>query len=180
MRAEFKIASVVCLFVALCFYFYTLCFPLRETLGVLNQKSRIEFNTAWQNDSFIDISIFARASNITLFYQNAPVAKLNSLSIVNLGFVAIGVASNLTPIQKIVDFSVDKIFVIYTPLMPKTVKIYGYGDFGSLSGSVNSSLLSLFIKPSERFSEFKSSLLGSKILSSLKPQDDGFGLEYAY
>ena len=180
MSKEFKTVLFGLAFACLSFYFFTLSFPTKETLALANQKCKVELGVSWQSASFADFGVVDRFGETTIFSQNAPVVKFKSGYIINCGALIFGIFNNLEPTQKIVDFSASTIIAIYSPLAPKTLKIFGWGDFGSLNAALNSKLLSVNILPSDKLNEFKSSPLGAKLLSGFQTSADGIKADYAF
>jgi hypothetical protein len=180
LSKNFKIVLFGILFILLSFYFYTLSFPTAKALQIAKQTTQKEFGVSWQDSSFLDLGIVGLFSKTTIIHQNTQVASFDNGYYVNLGVVILGVFNNIAPSQKIIDFSVDKLILIYSPIMPKTLHIIGWGDFGELGAAIADGILSININPSKRFDEFKNSPLGSKILGDFKSTTNGLEVEYAF
>ncbi len=155
----------VFLFVLLTYFFYCLTFPLKNSLDLINQKSKISTGFYIQNKTGFDIFNFTYLKDIAIFKNNKEVAKADSACFLNAGLFIVGNVKNIDITAFQTDLNIDNTFIFYTPLMPLSLHISSSGNFGNMSVALESRAITIAIEPSQKLEEFKKSLAGTSIFA---------------
>lgn len=153
------------LFALLTYFFYCLTFPLKNSIDLANQKSKIATGFYIQNKNSFEIFNFVYFKDIEIFKNNQQVAKADSACFLNIGVFIIGNVKNIDITAIPTDLNIQSTTVFYSPFNPKSLSISSSGNFGEMSIALRNNVATVSIEPSQKLLEFKSSLAGSSIFS---------------